>query len=247
MGGDGGWEGPAAVLAQLDDGLEVPEGVLVRSLRSPACPRELAERLAACRWVRSLRRVPPLLLRQPACPTAFAWDTLPHLGWHDLLLVVRDPRTRPAIRRQGERKLLERLKQLTTGERAALAREATRGVVAGLLADESPACVQALLDNPRFTEQDAVRLLGANGSGECAAAVVRHPRWGTRRAVVDAALRSPVAPLGISLGLLASLSLARLEELARAGALPARLAEPLRQLLERRRGGNRPPASPPAE
>ena len=235
------------MLEQLDGGAEVPEGALVRCLRSPACPRELVERLAACRWVRSLRRVPPLLLRHPGCPPAFAWDMLPHLGWHDLLLVVRDPRTMAAIRRQGERKLLERLKQLTVGERTALARHATRSLIAGLLADEAPACVQALLDNPRFTEQDAVRLLNANGSSRCAAAVVRHPRWGARRAVIEAALRAPVVPLGVALGLMASLSQARLEELARGGDLPARLLEPLQRLLQRRRGGDPAPPVPRPE
>ena len=244
MEADGGWGGAAAALAALDAGAEVSEGALVRCLRSPACPRELVERLAGCRWVRALRRVPPLLLRHPACPQPFAWDVLPRLGWHDLLLVVRDPRTAPAVRLQGERKLLERLKQLTVGERTALARQATRGVIAALLGDESPACVGALLDNPRLTEPDAVRLLAVTTVGECAAAVVRHPRWGSCRAVVDAALRSRALPLGVALGLLAALPRPRLEELARIRDLPAALAEPLRLLVERRRAGEAEVAGP---
>ena len=183
MSREGGGETQASVLACLDAGTEVPEGVLVRCLRSPGCPRELVERLTGCHWIRSRRRVVPLLVRHPGCPQGFAMDALPRLGWHDLLLVVRDPRTRPAIRRQGERKLVDRLKQLTIGERTALARHATRGVIAALLADEAPAIVQALLDNAQFTEQDAVRLLHATGSGECVAAVLRHPRlgWGACR------------------------------------------------------------------
>ena len=237
MGGDGGREGPAAVLERLDEGVEVPEGTLVRCLRSPACPRELVERLAACRWVRSLRRAVPLLMRHPGCPQAFAFDALPRIGWHDLLLVVRDPRTRPAIRHQGERRLLERLKRLTVGERTALARYATPGVIAAMLADEAPACIAALLDSPQFTEQDAVRLLNVNDNSACAMAVVRHPRWGASQAVVSAAVRSPVVPLGLALGLIASLSRSRLEELACARDVPAALQAPLRQLLDRRRTG----------
>jgi len=238
MGGSSEPESHAAVLALLDAGVEVSEGTLVRCLRSPACPRALVERLAGCRFVRGLRRVPPLLLRHPGCPRTFAWDMLPRIGWHDVLLVVRDPRTAPPIRRQAERKLVERLKQLTVGERTALARQATPGVIAGMLGDGAPACVRALLDNPRFTEQDAVRLLGAAANGECAAAVVRHPGWGSRRAVVDAALRAPALPLGVALGVLASLPRTRLEALARGAELPQRLREPLHRLLERRRGGD---------
>jgi hypothetical protein len=236
MGGDAG---PAAVLARLEAGEEVPEGALVRCLRSPACPRALAERLAGCRWVRSLRRALPLLVRHPGCPQAFAMDALPRLGWHDLLLVVRDPRTHPVVRRQGEKRLLDRLKQLTDGERTALARHATRGIVAALLADDSPACVQALLDNAHFTEPDAVRLVAANRHGECVAAVVRHPRWGAARAVVDAALRSPALPFGVALGLLATLPRARLVALAASPELPAPLREPAARLLERRQEADR--------
>lgn len=234
MSREGGEEGPAAVLARLDAGDEVPEGTLVRCLRSPACPRALVEQLAGCRWVRSLRRAVPLLVRHPGCPQSFAMDALPRLGWHDLLLVVRDPRTRPAIRRQGERRLLERLRQLTVGERTALARHATRGVIAAMLTEESPGCVQALLDNAHFTEPDAVRLVAANGHGECVAAVVRHPRWGAAPAVVDAALRCPALPFGVALGLLATLPRSRLAALAGSPEVSGRLREPLQELLQRR-------------
>jgi hypothetical protein len=235
MSGEAHIDGPEAALAQLRAGEEAPEGLLVRCLRSPACPRELVERLAVCRWARSLQRVPALMLRHPGCPRAFAWEVIPRLGWHDLLLVVRDPRTAAPIRRQGERKLGERLKSLTTGERSALARQATRGLIAAMLADEEPLCVQALLANPQFTELDAVRLLNTNRSSECTIAVVRHPRWGATRVVVNAAVRSRAVPLGVVLGLIATLSLQRLEDLLRSKELPAAARAAAVQLLEHRR------------
>jgi hypothetical protein len=166
-------------------------------------------------------------------------DALPRLGWHDLLLVVRDPRTHPVARRQGEKRLLDRVKQLTVGERTALARRATRGVIAALLADGAPTCVQALLDNAHFTEPDAVRLVAANPHGECVAVVVRHPRWGAARAVIDAALRSPALPFGVALGLLAALPRARLAALAGSSELPVPLREPAMRLFERRQGEER--------
>jgi hypothetical protein len=223
------------VLARLDGGEELPEGALVRYLRSPSCPRRLVEKLAVLRWVRASRVLPQLLLRHRGCPRAFAWETLPRLGWHDILAVVRDPRTAPAIRRQGERKLIERLRNLTTGERTSLARLATRAVIAAMLADDFPACVQALLDNPQFTEGDAVRLLTVTRSKECAAAVVRHPRWGASRAVVTAAVRCDALPLGVALGLLVVLPKTRLEETARAPDVPAALRDAALELVSRRR------------
>jgi hypothetical protein len=160
---------------------------------------------------------------------------IPRLGWHDLLLVVRDPRTAAPIRRLGEMKLSERLKSLTLGERTALARQATRGVITNLLADESPACVEALLANPQFTELEAVRLVNVNRNGDCVAAVLRSARWGTSRTVVTAAVRCRALSLGLVLGLVATLSRPRLEELGRAQDLPAGVREAVLQLLERRR------------
>ena len=235
MSGEARVDGPEVALASLRKGEEVPEGLLVRCLRSPDCPRELVERLAPCRWARSLQRVPALMLRHPGCPRVFAWEMIPRLGWHDLLLVVRDPRTAVPIRRQGERKLTDRLKSLTTGERTALARQATRGIIAAMLADEEPLCVRALLANPQFTELDAVRLLNANRSSECAVAVVRHPRWGATRAVVNAAVRSRVVPLGVVLGLIATLSRQQLEDLLRSKELPAAARDAATRLLTCRR------------
>ncbi len=231
---------PADVLARLRDGDELSEGLLIGCLRSPACARELIERLARCRWVRTMRRVPALLLRQPACPKTFAWEMIPRLGWHELLLVVRDPRTAPSIRRQGERKLSARLKNLTLGERTALARQATRGLIADLLADDSVACVEALLANPQFTEAEAVRLMNLNRNGNCLLAVLRNPRWGSSRGVINTAVRSGRLPFGVALGLVATLSRARLEELGRAQDLSAELRMAVLRLLERRRGGAAP-------
>jgi hypothetical protein len=232
-------EGTAAVLARLRAGEELPEGTLIRCLRSSACPRELVEHLAGCHWTRALQRVPPLLLRHPGCPRPFAWQIIPRLGWNDLLQVARDPRTAPAIRRQCERKVSERIKSLTLGERTALARLATRGLIANLLADGAEACVLALLDNPQFTELDAVRLVNVNRHGGCLLALLRHPRWGASRVVTSAAVRSPTLPVGVALGLIATLSGPRLEELARSPGVSDELRDAARLLAQRRRAGAR--------
>jgi hypothetical protein len=238
MSGPAAGESVADVQARLQGGEEVPEGTLIRCLRSPGCPRELVEHLAACRWVRTLRRVPSLLLRHPGCPRSFAWEMIPRLGWHDVLQVARDPRTAPMVRNQCERKLRERIKSLTLGERTALARQATRGLIADLVADEAEACVQALLGNPQFTELDAVRLASANRQSACLLALLRHPRWGALRAVTSAAARSPALPLAVTLGLVATMSTPRIEELARAPGVAETIRDAARLLSQRRREGD---------
>lgn len=213
------------------------EGEAVRLLRSPHCPAQAVEVLADSSWVRGSRAVLVQLLRHPACPRPFAWDVLPHLGWADLLSVAREPRGAPPIRRQAERKLVERLPHMAAGERVALARRAPRRVTAAMLREGEERCVQALLDNPCFTEDDAVRLVASNGHAPCVVAVLRHVRWGRQPAVVSAALRAPAVPLGVALGLAATLPVRELERILAVGEVSEILRDKVRVLLHRRGEG----------
>jgi len=206
----------------------------VRALRRVSCPRELIDRLVLCRWVIGSRRVLPLVLRHPACPRHFAFDTLPHLGWHDLLDVSRDARSAPAIRRQAERRLGERLVTLAVGERTALARLAPRSLIPLLLREGSLAAVRALLDNPQFTEPDAIRLLHVTRDPAAVSAVLRHPVWGQRHDVALATVRNRTTPLGVALGLLVTLRNDELAELGDAGDMNEKLRTAAAELARRR-------------
>jgi hypothetical protein len=95
-------------------------------------------------------------------------------------------------------------------------------------------CASALLDNPQFVEGDAVRLVQLNVRGECVLAVLRHPRWGTVPPVVRTALRHKELPVGIALGLLASLTTADLTDLIAAPDVPLPVRAAAQQLLQRR-------------
>lgn len=227
--------GAAQLVAQIEEGQEPPEGETVRVLRSPTCPAHLIELLAAHRTMARSRRILPLLLRHPACPRPFAWDNLARLGWRDLLEVARAPRTAAPIRRQSERKLIERLPHLTAGERTALARLATSPIIAALLSSLEPRGVPALLDNPRFTESHALRLLACNENLLALLALVRHPRWGRNRTVMRGALSSKAIPLGVKIGIAVVLTTSDLGELSRAADTPDPLRAAAAKLLAHRR------------
>jgi hypothetical protein len=233
----------ASVLDLLESGGVPSEGELVKLLRRPSCPGAVVERLSLCPWLLSSRRALQLVVRHPRCPRHFAWDALPRLGWHDLLEVARDPRTSPAIRKQSERKLAERLNGLTLGERTALARQAPRSVVGVLLTDEQPLCVEALVANPHFTETEALRLLHGNRNPECVLVLLRHPLWGRRPEVLRAAVRSERIPLGVALGLLALLPESDVEALAASAEVRGHLRAAAALLLRRRRAGPEPDGS----
>jgi hypothetical protein len=224
------------LIAQLEAGDEPPEGDLLKALRRASCPGKLVELLARSRTARGSPRLLPLLLRHPACPRQFAWEALPRLGWRDLLQVTRDPRTAPPVRRQSERKLVDKLQTLTLGERTAVARLAPRSVIVALLAHDDPVCVEALLSNPQFTETEAVRLLQTRRDPACILLVLHHPTWGTRPEVLRAAVRSDRVPLGVALGLVAALPESELVRLLVATEAHSRVREAARKLLRRRRG-----------
>jgi hypothetical protein len=224
----------ARLIAALDAGEQPAEGDVVRVLRRVSCPRELIDRLVFCRWVIGSRRVLQLVLRHPACPPHFAFDTLPHLGWHDVLDVSRDARSAPAIRRHAERRLGERLVTMTVGERTALARLAPRSLIPLLLGEASLTAVRALLDNPQFTEPDAIRLLHVTRDPAAVGAVLRHPVWGQRREVARAAVRSRITPLGVALGLLVMMRNDELAELGNAEDINDRLRTAAAELARHR-------------
>lgn len=204
----------AGVIAAMEGGAEIEEGMALRLLRSSYCSPRALELLIVQPVMRRSRALVALVVRHPACPRSFALDALATLGWRDLLGVAADPRTPPEVQRQAERKLAEKLRHLALGERIALARQATRGLVVALLRETNGRCVNALLENPRFTEDDAVRLVATNPEPAAVLAVLRHPRWGTLHRVVEAAMRSAAVPLGVALGLAATLSEAELRRLA---------------------------------
>ncbi|MBZ5587965.1 MAG: hypothetical protein LAO05_05325 [Acidobacteriia bacterium] len=233
----------AALIEVLDSGGEPESGALFLVLRRSSCPGELVERLARCRWTLGRPEVLKLLVRHPRCPRHFALESLPRLGWHDLVDVARDPRTAPAVRTQCERKLIERLPSLTLGERTALARVAPRRVIGALLASGDPQCVEALLNNPQFTESEALRLVSSNRNAACLLVLLRHPGWGRRPEIIRAAVRSRAVPVGVAIGLLPALPLTELTGLAAAVDVAPALRAAAECLAGHRRGRGGPPAS----
>jgi hypothetical protein len=230
----------AGLIEVLDSGGEPDAGALARVLRQSSCPGDLVEKLSGCRWALGRPELLKLLVRHPRCPRHFALESLPRLGWHDLVEAARDPRTAPAVRTQCEQKVIERLPSLTVGERTALARVAPRKVIGALIGNRDPRCVAALLNNPQFTEPDAFRLVVSNRSAECLLVLLRHPVWGRRAEVVRAAVRSKALPAGVAIGLLPVLPLPELAGLANAADLNPAVRAAAASLVGRRRARGNP-------
>ncbi len=100
--------------------------------------------------------------------------------------------------------------------------------------------MEALLNNPQFTEPDAFRLVVSNRSAECLLVLLRHPVWGRRAEVVRAAVRSKALPAGVAIGLLPVLPLPELAGLANAADLNPAVRAAAASLVGRRRAKGNP-------
>ena len=140
--------------------------------------------------------------RLSSAPAAVSRSLLSQLYWKDWIDIAAEPTANPVVRRQAERMLLARLRDFSLGERIALARRATRGLIPGFLEETDPRAIAALLDNPRLVELDVVRLAGNPAIGsEALEHIAGHPDWGARRAPRLELLRRDELPIQTALRL----------------------------------------------
>ncbi len=196
-----------------ETGDEIDEGVAEAILANPHAGRRVIEELLRRRALLASYRLKKTLAGHPATPQPRAMNLVAHLYWRDLARLGADARARPAVRRQADRRLAEKLARLTVGERIALARVAGVGVLKRLVIDPSPRVIDSLLENPRLTETVLGPLIHDEGSSPASLErVAASPKWGRRYSVRAALARNPATPPELALDLLSSLQKRDLRE-----------------------------------
>ena len=193
-------------------GLGVEELVLL--LRARATTAAILTRVSRNRsWMRS-RDIKLAFVGNPRAPQVLARQLLPHLYWRDLAELAVNLRVPPVLRREAERLLKTRLPELSVGERVALARRGSRGLVE-LLADEAdPLVLRALAGNARATEADLARILARSDvAPDFLRWLADQSSWGQRREVRLALVRHPRTPPSSALRLTRTLSRRDIDEL----------------------------------
>jgi hypothetical protein len=196
------------------------------ALRNPYCTAEAIEAVAAEQRLLSFYEVRRDLALHPRTPATLAARFVPTLWWRDLMALALDTRLRPALRRTAEIHLGTRLPELAVGEKVALARRASPGIISQLRLDPSPRVIAALLDNPRLTEGMLAPVLhSASTSPAILELIANDRRWGVRYPLRLALVRNPATPLKISWRLLEALPRADLRPVA----ADPRIPEPVRR------------------
>lgn len=126
-------------------------------------------------------------------------------------------------------------KPLTLGERKALARSWRRDAIEKLVLDPSPDVIALLIDNPRVTEEDILRIATARRASAAALMMLLgHKRWNVRPRVRKALLRNPRFPEAAAVRLVGLLPRQDLEEMAVDPKLPIRVLAALHRRLRPR-------------
>ena len=124
---------------------------------------------------------------------------------------------------------------LTLGERRALARRPSRAAFDKLLRDPHPMVVSNLLQNPRLTEDDVLRMVARRPAfPEVIGEVARHPRWSLRPRVRLAIVQNPGTRPEIAVPLVRLLVRPELGQVVAAPDVPALVRAAARELLDRR-------------
>jgi hypothetical protein len=125
-------------------------------------------------------------------------------------------------------------RELTVGERKSLARSPNRKAFEKLLKDPHPLVIRQLLENPRLTEDDVVRMTARRPArSEVLEAIAQSSRWLSRPRVRLSMLFNPGSPPAITMPLLAVCTRNELSEVLHHSESSNVLRSAAHELLER--------------
>jgi len=127
------------------------------------------------------------------------------------------------------------LREVPLGMRKSLARKPDFKMIGRVARDQDHRVIEQLLNNPRLTERDVVRIAAVRPIAPKVLEVIyKHPKWMTRYSVKKTIVLNPHSPLSIALRLLAFLNPADLEQVSSSQELHANLVQEACRILERK-------------
>ncbi len=223
-------------LRRLVQSRELDELDALAVLRNPYCTVDIAELICDNAALLDLHDVRERLSGFRGMSLARAMNLMATLPWVSLLRLSQQPATPPQVRRQAERKLLERMQRMSLGEKIALARRCHRPLIRPLVQSCETQVLEALLDNPRLVENDLLVVLNtASPPAPFFATLARHRRWGPSYQIRRALVENARTPLPVALSALVQLRPSDLDAVASRRDVPEGVRDAARALGEKRR------------
>jgi len=127
------------------------------------------------------------------------------------------------------------LRDVPLGMRKSLARKLDFNMIKRIAKDQDPRVIGILLNNPRLTEMDVVRIAATRPtSPRVIEEIYAHPRWISRYSVKKVLVLNPRTPLSIALRLLTFLLVQDLEEVCVSTDLDPLLLDHAKRIVERK-------------
>jgi len=131
------------------------------------------------------------------------------------------------------------LKELPLGIRKALARKPDFKLVKQIAKDQDHRVIEPLLDNPRLTEMDVIRIGSTRPtSPKVLEAIYRHQKWISRYSIKRVLVLNPYCPLPLSLRLVNLLNLEDLNEIIHSPDLNQLLIQEAQRIIKMKNAHN---------
>jgi hypothetical protein len=181
-------------------GRMAPDHTMLRSVLRRPVPVRLLEYVAATPPWADDPRIQAALALNPRTPRVLGQRLVAGLHWYDQAAAAASMRLDASLRHRAEVELQQRLPELRLGDRIALARMATRPLLALLVRETDPRVVGGCLTNPRLHEADLVRAVqDARASLGLIEAAAASSRWTSSYALRLALVLQPRTPLTLAL------------------------------------------------
>ncbi|HBO84224.1 MAG: hypothetical protein A2073_03175 [Deltaproteobacteria bacterium GWC2_42_11] len=128
-----------------------------------------------------------------------------------------------------------RMELTTLGERRALSKRWNKDMLDRLLSDPDPVVISNLLNNPRITESEIVKIASKRpNSRETLRLISIHKKWGNRYNIKKALVQNPYTPPRIALGMVEFLLVQDLRDIAEDKAIHPQVRSAAGAIIDKR-------------
>lgn len=164
-------------------------------LANPYCSPKILGAIAQAQRLTALYSVRLSLVAHRLTPQAHAVKFVHYLYWFDLLRLSLEVQVPAPVRRSIETLLLNRVNELSLGERVSSARRCSHALVKPFLFDPSPSVFEALLVNKRLREDDLLALINSRRATQAQLLLIAGDmKWSFRYAIRKALVLNPGTP-----------------------------------------------------
>ncbi|HYS52304.1 MAG TPA: hypothetical protein VER58_00905 [Thermoanaerobaculia bacterium] len=176
-------------------------------LDNPYVTPAICQKIAQTQRLTGFYSVRLSLVANKQTPQAHAVKLIHYLYWADLVRLSIDVKIHAPVRRAMDTILVNRVGELTLGERITSAKRCTQALIKAFLFDQDPRVFEALLVNQRLREEDLVLVAGSDrATTEQLRILAADRKWSYRYPIRKALVMNPKTPRATAASLLRSLT-----------------------------------------